>query len=167
MKKSFFVSILAICVFHNYSYSQNLTIFDFERILKLDLTNTNTELNKFGLSFASSREKDSTNCKVITWDKSDNCMKIECLFSLNKYFCEDGVYSIIAKFYTASYYNNFKLQLEKNRYKFKDAFTEDKSLVTYYINNEKKLLISLTEERIEGFEGDSEKTKYSIAMIGR
>jgi len=166
MKTILLASILFICQFQNYSYSQSLTIVDFERILKLDLSETNSDLNKFGLSFNNSLEKDSNGCQIITWGR-DKCKSTDCLFFINKNFCTNGLYTIIGKCYNASYYYSIKLQLEKNGYKFMDAFTEKNSLFTYYINNEKKRLISLTEERIEGIDGDSDKTLYSITISGK
>ncbi len=165
MKKILLASILVIFQFQNYTYSQILTIVDFERILKLDLSETNAELNKFGLSFSNSLEKDSDSCQVTTWSK-DKCKSVDCMYIFSKNFCGDKIYTIIGKFYNATYYNNFKLQLAKNGYKFKDAFTENSSLVTYYINNEKKRLISLTEERIEVSEG-VEKTMFRVAMVSK
>jgi hypothetical protein len=149
------------------TYSQNLTIVDFEKLLKLDLSTTNTELNKFGLNFNSSKEKDSSGCQIITWKRNDNCNSIDCILYIDKEFCEGGRYTMIAKFVDTKYYENFKLQLAKNGYELKETIAENKSLLTYYPNYEKKLLIYLGEERKKGSEEESEITVFSIGVIGK
>jgi ribosomal protein S17E len=119
------------------------------------------------LSLTIRKIKISSNCLLITWDKNENCKSIECLFTIFKNFCDNGTTTIIARTYNSKYCNEFRIQIEKYGYKFRDVFTKNKSLTTYYTNETKKRLISIEEEKVEGIDGDREKTLYSIALSGK
>lgn len=160
--KYYMLSLLII--FNTFiSFSQNITIGDLEKIVKLNLYETDLSLSSMGFSYESSDSNELCKFHIFGKEK-DKIKNIKEYSTVLKFFCEK-INKIQYGVFDKSIYNSLRDGALKSNYKLIKTTTDESGLKSTFMNIKNNFLIDFIQGKLKT---ESETyTQYLIELYCR
>jgi len=152
------ISSAFICLSFFFSYSQNITIGNLEKVLKLDLYETDISLSGLGFSYYST---DSNELCTFHMFRKDEFKKIEEYTTVMKFFCEE-IYKIQYAVFNKSIFNSLRDEAVKLNYKLLTTKTDERGLRSTFMNTKNSFFIDFSQGQLKT--EDKTYTEYMVEL---
>ena len=145
------------------SFSQNITIGDLEKIVKLNLYETDLSLSSIGFSYESSDSNELCKFHIFGKEK-DKIKNIKEYSTVLKFFCKE-INKIQYGVFDKSIYNSLRDEALKSNYKLIKTTTDESGLKSTFMNIKSNFLIDFIQGKLKT---ESETyTQYLIELYCR
>lgn len=139
------IILILLNIISHLAYSQKITIANLEKVVKMNLYDTDLSLSSVGFSYEKTDSNEICKFHIFSKDKFD---KIEDYSTVIKSFCEE-IYKIQFSVFDKSIYNSLREEALKSNYKLIKTTTDESGLKSTFININTNFLIDFTQGKLK------------------